>query len=297
MLQQNRMFFTESLKGLLVGRFMSGKTYAAASAYNATGMIDGQLSWLLRPALYIDVEGGAMSMGPMRGQPESDVRYIGVSTPGDFAEAMGLAHTGHFRLLVFDGWTHLFEKYAMVAKKANPRAKNKNMDWNAWARDEVAQALEEWCDLAVFPATRGCVMLSTAAITDHWAGEYGERHVVGEKIRVSATIEDRLVGRHNFIYHCERINPRVIMTAEGNLDIEATNAGIANGSLAPRFIAYTYPFAGMPYVKAQDGFAKDAPPIIERIDLGKMISQHHDLCGIKTTTQTIDTNTTVTTAA
>jgi len=277
-------FFRESVKGLCVGRFRSGKTFTCTSAFNATGELDGTRYNILHPALYVDVEGGTMSMGPMLGQPESLVKYVGVKTLDDFHGAMDLAETGAYRLAIFDGWSHLYIRFAQQARAEGRGSKSKNMGWNNAAADDVMMALERWFNLAVMPATRGMILLSTAALTDNWVGEQDNRHVEGEKIKVSPRVEDRLIGGHNFVWHSTRIDPSPIVDATGQLDIAATNAAMKAGQLAPRFITFTQPFAGMHYVKSQAGFASDIDAIIERADLGAILSQHHNLHGIKTLT-------------
>lgn len=283
----NNMYFRDSVKGLLVGRFKSGKTFTACSAFNATGELDGQRYSILTPTLYVDVEGGAMSMGPLRGQPESVVKYVGVKTLDDFHMAMDLAETGAYRLAIFDGWSHLYIRFAQQARAEGRGSQYKNMGWNNAAADDVMMALERWYNLAVLPQTRGMVLLSTAALTDNGTGGPENRHVDGEKIKVSARVEDRLVGGHNFVWHSTRLDPSPIMTPEGGLDIAATNAAIRDKKIGPRFITYTYPFAGMPYVKAQEGFGANLDAIIERVDLGAVFTAHHAECGIKTLTPAV----------
>lgn len=278
----NNQFFRDSVKGLVVGRFKAGKTRLITSAWWATGFVDGVEVGIQRPALIIDCDGGVFSI-PEAMKTAPDTTYIGVSTEADWDRALQEARSGRYRLIVFDGWTNLFDKFAMFARDANPGAKNKNMDWNRDARDKVAEALEQWSDLAVRPETRGVTLLSTAALQDAWAGEFPNRTYVGEKIKVAPTIEDRLVGRHTFVWHCTREDPHPLVDGFGRLDIERTNAAIASGELASRFLVYTRPFAGMPYVKNQDGFGGEIPPIALNLNLAAILTTRHATTGIQST--------------
>jgi len=256
----NGQFFLDSVKGLVVGRFKAGKTRLITSAWYATGMLDGVNSFIQRPALIIDCDGGVFSI-PHAMKADPTTTYIGVSTEADWDRALIEARSGRYRLIIFDGWTNLFDKFAMFARDRNPGAKNKNMDWNREARDQVAEALEQWSDLAVNPVTRGVTLLSTASLQDAWTGEFPNRQFAGEKIKVAPTIEDRLVGRHTFVWHCTREDPIPYPDAAGRLDIERTNAAMKSGELHSRFLIFTTPFSGMPYVKSQEGFGADIPPI------------------------------------
>lgn len=282
----NGQFFHHSIKGLVVGRFKAGKTRLMSSAWRAAGEVDGQRVGILRPVLIIDCDGGTMSL-PVELRQAPDTEYIGITTEADWDRALELARSGRFRLVLFDSWSNLFDKFAMFARDANPGAKNKNMDWNRDARDKVAEALEQWSDLAVRPETRGITLISTAAVQDYWTGEFPNKVYAGEKIKVAPSIEDRLVGRHNFVWHCTREDPHPIPNAAGQIDVAATNAAKRSGQLRSRFLVFTDPFAGTPYVKSQDGFAADIDAIAQDLDLGVIISRHHDAEGVKTTSQNV----------
>lgn len=283
------MFFDHSPKGCFVGRFRSGKTYLIDSAYNATGEINGTRYRILTPILYGDVEGGQLSMPNMRPRiapdgvvtQDRDICYMSITTEEDFDRFIREAQTGKYRLAVFDSWSKLYTDFAMLARETGRHGKNRNASYNLEAADAVCEAIKKWFDLAVQPATRGITLLSTAAITDHWSGDLGNKTWLGEKIAVSERIENRLVGGHNFIWHCQREDPAMIST-DGRIDIAATNTAVASGQLTPRFLTYTFPFAGYAYIKSQGGFARDVPAIAERPDLGAVLSAHHDLEGIKT---------------
>ena len=278
------MYFDQSVAGMLVGRSQSGKNYLAATAFRATGVLaDGQRWAVLQPTLYIDAE-GSLTQGAMTGQPDHVVRRIGVTTPQDADNAMTEARTGRYPLAILDGWTRLFEKFAAHYQATRPGAKNANQDWNKWARDDLARVLEQWFDLAVRPATRGMVLLSTALLTDQWAGDFqgGGRQIIGERIAVSETIGPRLMSHNHFIWTCARQDPSPLLTADGRgVDIAATNDAYARGELRSRYLCYTKPLAGMQWVKYQDGFASDVPAIAESLDLGEVLSRHHDRHGLK----------------
>lgn len=279
----NGQFFTDSVKGLVVGRFKAGKTRLITSAWRASGEVDGMVVGIQRPVLIIDCDGGVFSI-PNDLKTAPDTTYVGVSTEADWDTALREARSGKYRLIIFDGWTNLFDKFAMFARDKNPGAKNKNMDWNRDARDQVAEALEQWSDLAVNPATRGVTLLSTASLQDAWTGEFPNRVYAGERIKVAPTIEDRLVGRNTFVWHCTREDPPVLMDATGRVDIDRTNAAIASGDLHSRFLVYTTPFQGYPYVKSQEGFAGQIPAIAQNLDLGAVLTARHAAEGIKTIT-------------
>lgn len=289
----NGQFFLDSVKGLVVGRFKAGKTKLITSAWYATGIVDGVNCYISRPVLIIDCDGGVFSI-PQEMKAAPDTTYIGVSTEADWDRALLEARSGRYRLIIFDGWTNLFDKFAMFARDANPGAKNKNMDWNRDARDKVAEALEQWSDLAVNPVTRGVTLLSTAALQDAWTGEYPNRQYAGEKIKVAPTLEDRLVGRHTFVWHCTREDPTPYVDQLGRLDIDRTNAALASGELHTRYLVYTRPFAGMPYVKSQEGFGRDIPPIAlgaakpgdPGLDFSAVITARHAAEGVKFTQPT-----------
>ena len=278
----NGQFFQHSLKGLVVGRFKAGKTRLISSAWRAAGTVDGTLVGICRPCLIIDCDGGTMSL-PVDLRQAPDTTYIGITTEADWDRALAEARSGKYRLILFDSWSNLFDKFAMFARDKNPGAKNKNMDWNRDARDQVAEALEQWSDLAVAPATRGITLLSTAAVQDYWAGEFPNRVYAGEKIKIAPTIEDRLVGRNNFVWHCTREDPHPFADERGQIDVPRTNAAKRSGELRSRFLVYTDPFAGTPYVKSQEGFARDVDAIAQDLDLGALLSRHHDAEGVKTT--------------
>lgn len=282
-------FFRDSIKLCFVGRFRSGKTWLLDSAYTATGEIDGARYRIQTPILYGDVEGGTMSMPKMRraiaeaGQPldnEHDVRYMGIHTEEDFDAFIAEARSGLYRLAIFDSWSKLYEDWAMLARETGKHGKNRNASYNLEAADAVAEALKKWFDLAVLPATRGMTLLSTAAITDHFSGDLGNKVYLGERIAVSDRLQNRIVGGHAAIWHCHREDPVPIQGEGGRVDIEATNAAIASGHLGPRFLVYTQAFAGMQYVKSQAGFAAEVPAIATGVDLGEVLSRHHDREGV-----------------
>ena len=277
------MFFDQSVAGMLVGRSQGGKNYLAATAFTATGVLaDGQRYSILRPVIYIDAE-GSLTQGKMTGQPDSVVHRVGVSTPDDAYRALEEARSGQYPLAILDGWTRLFVKFAAHYQATKPSAKNGNQDWNRWARDDLARVLEMWFDLAVRPATRGIILLSTALLTDQWAGDFQDgRQVVGERIAVSETIGPRLMANNHFIWTCVRQDPSPILTEDKRgVDIAATNKAVADGTLRSRHLCYTRPFAGMQWVKYQDGFASDVPAITEDLDLGEVLTRHHERHGLK----------------
>lgn len=277
------MFFDRSIALMLVGRSQFGKNYTASTAFTATGTVNGHTGPILTPTLYLDAE-GSLTQGKMTGQPQDVVYRHGISSAADAMAGIELARSGRFRLVILDGWTRCFEKFAAYYQRAKPDAKNRNQDWNNWARNDLALLLEDWFDLAVRPATTGVVLLSTALLTDHWAGDFqGGRSVVGERVAVSETIGPRLMSHNHAIWTCVRMDPSPIFTEDQRgVDIEATNNAVANGTLRSRFLTYTRPFTGMSWVKYQDGFGEDVPAIAENLDLGAVLSRHHERHGRKT---------------
>lgn len=278
------MYFDQSIAGMLVGRSQSGKNYLVSTAFTATGVLaDGNRYSILQPTLYIDAE-GSLTQGKMTNAPDHIVRRVGITSVDDAKRAMSMAQTGDYPLVILDGWPRMFIKFAAHWQALKPSAKNANQDWNKWARDDLALIVEQWFDLAVRPATRGIVLLSTALLTDQWAGDFqgGERQIVGERIAVSETIGPRLLSHNHFIWTCQRLDPSPLRTDDGRgLDIAATNAAVSAGSLRPRFLTWTRPFAGMPWVKYQDGFGEEVPAIAENLDLGAVLTRHHELHGLK----------------
>lgn len=277
------MLFDQSVAGMLVGRSQSGKNYLVSTAFEAVGKLaDGQHYRILNPVLYLDAE-GSLTQGKMTGAPESLVKRVGITQPSDATNALTEAQGGAYPLIILDGWTRLFIKFAAYYQKMKPGARNANQDWNKWARDDLAQVIELWFDLAVRPATRGIVLLSTALLTDQWAGDFqgGERQVVGERIAVSETIGPRLMSHNHFIWTCQRLDPPPLRTDDGRgLDIDRTNAAVVSGELRSRFLTWTRPFAGTPWIKYQDGFAEETPAIAENLDLGAVLTRHHELHGL-----------------
>lgn len=286
----NGQRFLHSVKLLVVGRFKAGKTNLSCSAAKAYATIDGTSQWLCRPVLIIDADGGTMSI-PVELRTAPDVTYIGITTESDWTRAMNEARSGKYKLVIFDSWTNLFDKFAMFARDLKPDAKGRNRDWNNDASDKVAEALEEWSDLAVRPETRGITLISTAAVTDWWAGEFPNRTVIGERIQVPTRIESRLVGRNTAIWHCTREDPAPFRDERGNLDIARTNVAKRNGKLASRgeplsegaevlmsrYLVFTDPFAEYPYVKSQDGFASEVDAIAWNLNLAEVLARHHAL--------------------
>lgn len=285
MTQQNHMYFDQSIAGMLVGRSQHGKNYQVSTAFEAVGDLGrGTLEPILRPVLYLDAE-GSLTQGRMTGAPDDVVRRLPINDPPSLWDGMNHARSGAYRLVILDGWTRTFEKLAAYYQRTQPSAKNRNQDWNRMARDDLALLIEQWFDLAVQPATRGVVLLSTALLTDQWAGEFqgGNRQIIGERIAVSETIGPRLMSHNHFIWQCTRVDPAPIaaVDAQGRqqLDIDATNAAMMAGQLRSKFITYTRPLAGVPWVKYQDGFASEYPPIAVDLNLGHVLSRHHQLYG------------------
>lgn len=265
-------YFSDSLKGCFVGRFRAGKTYTMAQAFNAQ-VVDasGTVHYLCRPAMYMDVEGGTQSSAHMVNHP--DCHYMNVANLAQFQSAVALAQTGAFRMVIWDGWTHLFQKLTAHSHLMKPDKTRGSMKYRLDAFLDTSSALELWSELATM--RRGIVLLSTAALTPSYEGGFDEqKRYVGDAIDVSEKINQRLVGRNNFVWHIERRDPMPIYTAQGVIDANATNAAFAAGQIGSSYLMITQPFATHPYVKSQEGFAPYLPPVCGPIDFAAVIRDH-----------------------
>lgn len=265
-------FFQNSIKGLAVGKFKAGKTYTFAQAFNAHYLDgNGQPVYLCRPALYMDVEGGTQSAEAMVNHPEC--HYMNVSNLAQFQHGVNLANAGAFRMVLWDGWTHLFQKLTAHSHLTKPDKTRGSMKYRLDAFLDVSSALELWSELAV--TRRGIILLSTAALTPAYEGGFDEqKRYIGDTIDVSTKINERLVGRNNFVWHFERRDPMPIFIPGGGIDPHATNLAFAEGRMQASYLTITQPLASHPYVKAQQAFAAQLPPVCGPIDLAIVLRDH-----------------------
>lgn len=265
-------YFQNSVKGLFVGKFKAGKTFTMAQAFNAHYLdANGQPVYICRPALYMDVEGGTQSAQSMVNHP--DCHYVNATNLASFQQGVALANTGAFRLVIWDGWTHLFQKLTAHSHMTKPDKKRGSMGYRLDAFLDTGSALEIWSELAV--TRRGIVLLASAALTPAYEGGFDEqKRYIGDAVDVSPKLNERLVGRNSFVWHLERRDPMPILNGFGQLDVEATNRAFAEGRMQSTYLTITQPLASHPYVKAQEGFAPYLPAVCGPVDFAAILRDH-----------------------
>lgn len=271
---------TVTAQTVFVGDVQSGKTYQAATVFNAQ---DEDGSYPFRPALVITCEGAArVSAASMITSP--DCVHYEAGTPEEVTQILEQVfpdgHNGQpFAMVFFDGWSVLQERTKMDAQRVyqeegNLKAAEDQRQLTNRAAARMRPTIAAWQSAAALPQAHGCAFFSTCHVAEEWRAkvgskDYNDRHRVGLKLDIAPSVYKALHREIGSIIYLLAVLPDI-----GTLSADATDEELATvdrlnregvrGAVPARFaLAQPCMHGGdqLTFIKHQEGlFATGAVP-------------------------------------